>query len=293
MKKEELPEGRVLSVFPEEIIVDYKKEKIPCVIRGALKKTVTQTSTLIAVGDRVLFDLEKRTVESVIPRHSTLSRVRKEKEQIIAANVDQVLITTSISQPPLKPALIDRYIIATYKGKMEPIIVINKIDLLEETSYYKHVVKLYHTLGIPVIPISVETKKGLPTLKKAMKGKTSVFSGQSGVGKSSLINLLADLSLRTGEVRGKGIHTTTRTSLFPLPFGGYCIDTPGIRSFGVWDLRREDLIDYFPEITQLAQGCKYPNCTHTHEPSCAVKEGEIDPIRYQSFLKLQTEISRL
>jgi len=155
----------------------------------------------------------------------------------------------------------------------------------------------YEALEIPVIALSAETGEGMKKLKEQMKDKASVFSGQSGVGKSSLINTMTGLELPVGEVvkkTRKGVHTTSTTNLIPLSFGGWCIDTPGIRSFGIWDLKKEDLEDYFPEISEKSHGCKFPNCTHSHEPGCALEEalekGEISPLRFDSYLKLLQEI---
>lgn len=293
--------GRVLAIHSNATIVEYRHDTFVCTMRGLFKKEITTRSNLIAVGDFVLFSKESKQIAHINERKSILSRVKGPKEQLLAANIDQVLITTSVVKPPLKPALVDRYIIATRKGNMEPVIVVNKIDLLEKGSEdaknYRNFVKVYRALGYKVVCVSTLTNKGIPTLKKVMKSKASVFSGQSGVGKSSLINTIADLSIPIGDMiekTHKGTHTTTRTNLIPLDFGGFCIDTPGIRSFGVWNLKREDLAHNFPEICGTSQNCKFPNCTHTHEPKCAVKKsvekGTIALVRFESYLKLLTEV---
>ena len=259
------------------------------------------------MGDFVLFEKEgkhKGTISHIEERISCLSRqehFRRERRQLIAANIDQVLITVSVVSPPLKPPLVDRYIIATYKGNMEPVIIINKIDLLTKPSpddtQLEQFLTIYRSLNIPVLAVSTLTGEGIELLKKTMQGKASVFSGQSGAGKSSLINAVTGLDLAVGDLvekTKKGSHTTTSARLIPLVFGGWCIDTPGIRSFGVWDLHREDLNAFFPEIAQMGQQCKYPNCTHSHEPGCAlekaVEEGYISLMRYDSYLKLLEEI---
>ncbi len=293
--------GRILAIYSENILVDHKQEIFICTLRGLLKKEKTKQKNLIAVGDFVYFDPIEKRIARVEERKSVLSRIKANKEQLLAANLDQVLITTSVVSPALRPALVDRYIIATLKGNMKPIIVVNKIDLLEkgslEEKLYRTFVKTYRALGFTVICMSAFNKKGFPTLKKVMKGKASVFSGQSGVGKSSLINELANLSLPIGDLIEKtlkGTHTTSSAQLIPLKFGGFCIDTPGIRSFGVWDLQLDDLYTYFPEIAKAAERCKFPNCSHTHEPSCAVQKAvedqTITPIRFDSYLKLFQEI---
>lgn len=302
-KKEGLVRGRVLAIAPEGISVQYKAHIYRCVLRGALKKEITRTKNLVTVGDFVLFEKDEGLIAHIEERFSVLSRqehLRRRQEQLIAANIDQVIITVSVVQPPLKPALVDRYIIATYKGNMQPVIVVNKIDLLEkdlpEASLFHTFQNVYTTLGIPVIALSAQTGAGIEHLKALMKGKASVFSGQSGTGKSSLINALTGLALPVGDVvkkTRKGAHTTTTTHLIPLSFGGWCIDTPGIRSFGVWDLKKKDLDAYFPDIKTLSHACKYPDCTHSHEPGCALKEavekGEISSLRFDSYLKLLKE----
>jgi ribosome biogenesis GTPase len=314
--KHEWLEGRVLSILPQGIIIDWNGQRISCVLKGLLKKDKTQAKNLVAVGDFVLFEKMSETegiIAQVKPRKSILSRadnLSRRKEQVIAANIDQVLITISVVNPPLKPPLVDRYIIAAHKGGMEPIIVLNKIDLLEDGNYpdpqlveqereiYQEFLIAYARAGIPVISVSILKEDGLDALKQMMHNKASVFSGQSGVGKSSLINVLTGLNLRIGETverTKKGSHTTTTTQLLPLDFGGWCIDTPGIKSFGVWDLKKEEVEGYFSEIHEYGLRCKFPDCTHTHEEDCAViqalEKEEISPLRYESYQALVESVS--
>ncbi|MCP5468913.1 MAG: ribosome small subunit-dependent GTPase A [Chlamydiales bacterium] len=294
-----LKRGRVLAIYPDEVVVECDKERHSCTLRGALKQKKTHNKNILVVGDFVLF--ENTAIEQICDRFSILSRqehLTRRKQQLIAANIDQVLITVSVKQPHLKTPLIDRYLIATYKGNMEPVIVINKVDLCDDHEELKEVTKMYEDLDVPVIHTSVVTGEGLDKLKEQMRNVASVFSGQSGVGKSSLINAMLGLDLQVGEVRpksNKGAHTTTNAQLVPLECGGWCIDTPGIRSFGVWDLQREDLVAHFPEIAEVGLECRYPDCTHTHEPECkvhkAVEEGKIHILRFESYVKLLTEIS--
>jgi ribosome biogenesis GTPase len=304
--------GRVLAIAQSGILVDKEGRLFTCTLRGSLKKEKARIKNLIAVGDFVHFtpvDEKEGVIESVEERHSILSRsenINRRREQLIAVNIDQVLITTSILVPTLKPTLIDRYLIATEKGNMSPVIVINKIDLLthppegtldkdleQERETFEATLEAYRAIGIPVLPLSATTGEGLDALKEIMQGKSSVFSGQSGTGKSSLINATIGAALQTGEIiekTGKGAHTTTSTHLMPISGGGFCIDTPGIKSFGVWDLKAEEVADYYPEINDLAPNCKYPNCTHFSEPGCAVKEavqkGEISHLRFDSYCAL-------
>lgn len=307
---EHLLRGRVLSITSQGFVVDHAGEQLTCSLKGTLKKEKTQFKNLVAVGDWVLFEKQadkEGWITHIEPRHTVLSRadnLSQKKEQLIATNIDQVMITVSVLSPSLKPALIDRYVIAAFKGNMTPIIVVNKIDLLQdpegepfsieaERELYLECLKAYAAANLTIIPVSTVTGEGIDALREIMKDKTSVFSGQSGVGKSSLLNLIAGLDLRTGHIvekTQKGTHTTTTTRLLPLPFGGWCIDTPGIKSFGVWNLKKEEIESYFSEIATVGQGCKFANCTHTHEQECAVRkaveEGAISWLRYTTYESL-------
>jgi ribosome biogenesis GTPase / thiamine phosphate phosphatase len=298
----DLLRGRVLSINPQEIRVAFEDKIIICQLRGLLKKEKSQEKNLVTVGDFVRFRLissAEGSIQKVEERKSVLARadnLSRRKQQLIAANIDQVLITLSVVSPPMKPFLADRYVIAADKGGMKPVILINKIDLLdgeEERALLEEMKKGYLAAGIPVIPLSCITGEGMDALKEVMKDKASVFSGQSGVGKSSLINQITGLDLRIGETvdkTNKGSHTTTTAQLIPLSFGGFCIDTPGIRSFGVWDLSRQEVEAYFDEIHELGSGCKFPDCHHLHETKCAVKDaveaGTLSSVRYLSYLSL-------
>lgn len=300
-----LPLGRVLSINPAGYIVNYEGVNYTCTLKGALKKEKNQLKNLVAVGDYVRFDIladEEGSIAHVEPRRSVLSRadnLSRRKEQIIASNIDQVLITASVSVPPLKPSLVDRYIIAAEKGNMQPIIVVNKIDLLDEDEedLYEMFLEAYQAVNIPVIAVSTKTGEGMEALSAIMKDKTSVFSGQSGVGKTSLINAVLGTNYRVGETvdrTKKGAHTTTTAQLIPLKEGGWCIDTPGIKSFGVWDLQRDEVEAYFSEIHDAGIHCKFPDCSHRGEEGCAVEnaveEGKISPLRFESYLMLLESI---
>lgn len=313
--KQEWMEGRVLSIMPQGIIVDYEGERFSCILKGLLKKDRTQAKNLVAVGDFVLFEKQgagEGIIAHVQPRKSVLSRadnLSRRKEQLIAVNIDQVMITLSVVHPELKFPIIDRYIIAAQKGGMDPIIVINKIDLLkdnegidpvlieQEKELFEEAIKAYKVAGIPLIAVSTKTGEGMEQLKKSMQGKASVFSGQSGVGKSSLINAVVGLDLRVGEVvekTKKGSHTTTTAQLIPLESGGWCIDTPGIKSFGVWELTKDELQGFFPEIQECGRECKFIDCTHTHEENCAVikavEEERLSLMRYESYQGLMNSL---
>ncbi|PWU14275.1 MAG: ribosome small subunit-dependent GTPase A [Chlamydiae bacterium] len=311
-------QGRVLTIAADGITVFADEHFYLCSLRGSLKQERDLMKNLIAVGDLVsmqIIDETHAVITQVLPRNSILSRadnLSRNKQQLIATNVDQVFITTSVCSPKLKPLLIDRYIIAAQKGNICPIILINKVDLLdtppdrlsleaieEEKRLYDAFIHDYRSLNFIVIPLSIITQEGIDILKMQMQNKTSVFSGQSGVGKSSLINLVTGFCFATRKVvkrTGKGSHTTTQARMIPLEGGGYCIDTPGIQSFGIWDIDKKTLSSYFSEIFSISSGCQFPNCTHREEPNCAVKKavetGEISTLRFASYCALMSSLSK-
>ena len=285
----------MITIASSGILIDCNGKRLETTLRGTLKQEKSEQTRLLAVGDFVWIDARGQ-ITSIEPRFSKLVRadnLRRNKEQILCANIDQVIITVSAHEPEIKPPLIDRYIIATKKGNMQPIIVVNKIDLLPTPPIIDPLEKVYTRQNIPFIRVSCVTKTGIDLLQKVLEGKTSVFSGQSGVGKSSLINTLTGLSLKVGEIRpkiNKGGHTTTHAQLLPIGTSGFCVDTPGIKSFALWKISKEELSSYFQDLQDFAHLCKYENCTHLHEPDCAVKkaveEGLIQKIRYESYMSL-------
>ncbi len=298
--QENAHKGRVLSISGEGSVVESDGKQYLCSLKGFLKKEKNLTKNLIAVGDWVEFQIiseKEGAITAVLPRTTILSRtdISGKKEQLIAVNVDIVVICVSIFEPPLKPSLIDRYLIAAEKGKLTPIIVVNKIDLLEgEKELYDAFLEAYEPLGYPILSISTKTGVGIEILRNLLQNKTSVFSGQSGVGKSSILNACFGLTLKTGvltQKTAKGAHTTSMAELITLPNGGYCVDTPGVRSFGVWSLKKEDVIEHFREFKSR---CQFPDCSHTSEPNCRVvknvKNGKIPALRYQSYLTLMNEV---
>ncbi len=298
--------GRVIAVTGDGICVHSEGKELLCSLKGLLKKEKLQTKNLIAVGDwvRVLPEtLAQGRVVYIEERTSFLSRqdLMGKQEQFIAVNVDQVLITASVVLPTLKPALIDRYLIAAEKGNIHPILVLNKLDRLadateEEKRAYEEALLAYEKIGYVVVSVSASSGVGIEALRSIMKNKTSVFSGQSGVGKSSLLNAAFGLSLRTGDLTQKtrkGSHTTTTARLIALPEGGFCVDTPGIRSFAIRNLTLQDIRDHYREFAPYAEHCRYLDCTHLNEPICAVRDAlekeEISSLRFASYQALVEE----
>ena len=211
---------------------------------------------------------------------------------MIVSNVDQVLIVSALEEPGLKLPLVDRYLISAEKGGVRPIIVLNKADLVDLASY-QWVIGLYELLGYETVPTSAADGRGIERLRSILARGTTAFSGQSGVGKSSLLNAIQPgLNLRVREVsnESKGRHTTTHAELIGLNGGGYVVDTPGLRQFELWDVEPAELEGFFIEFRPYIPQCKYPDCSHTHEGSCAVKDavhwGQVHEGRYESYLKL-------
>lgn len=296
-----MAEGVVTSVASKRCRVYVDGEEIDCVIPSRM---ATQQKSTLAVGDRVRARQESGTwrLEEILPRRSVLARpdpLNKHLERLIAANIDIVVHVVSAKSPPLRVRLIDRYLIAIQRGGAQPLICVNKIDLLDERERAEAFAQLepYRGLGVAIIACSTQTGEGLGELRRAIDGKTATLVGHSGVGKSSLLNVLDErLHLPTGEVlkRGSGGHTTSASTLHDLGGGTYVIDTPGIREFGLWKLDRDSLRDYFPEFEEPAELCRFNDCTHVHEPGCEVKErvesGVINRARYETYLRLLEEV---
>ncbi|MCS7303920.1 MAG: ribosome small subunit-dependent GTPase A [Thermoguttaceae bacterium] len=291
--------GRVLSVHGLWSEVQDEDGRVyRCTTRRLLKTLQTEQRHIIAVGDRVMFrPINEATAEGVIervePRRGILSRSIQGRQQIIVANVEQVLVVCSAAEPPLKPNLIDRMLIAAEKGQIRPVICINKIDLVDPAQL-QPLVGLYSQMGYQVLLLSAQTGWGLDRLRRVLKDRQSVVAGQSGVGKSSLLNALDPrLQLRVAPVSPdthKGRHTTTTARLIPLCFGGYVVDTPGIRQFELWDVAPAEVVNFFRDFRPYINLCKFPDCTHTHEADCAVKnavaDGRLDERRYESYCRI-------
>jgi ribosome biogenesis GTPase / thiamine phosphate phosphatase len=264
--------------------------------------TKNEKASLIAIGDVVRY-MSAEDGEAVIThvheRVSSLSRssiLNAELEQIVVANIDQIAIVSAATDEMLKPGLIDRYLIAAAMGGLHAFVVINKIDLLDEDgrSVLQEIVEQYEEAGYYIVVTSCKTGEGMEALRSVLLGKLSAFAGHSGVGKTSLLNTLIPAAKQKTQVisgqSGRGIHTTTKNTLFQLPDGGYIADTPGVREFGLYYFEKNDLHTYYPEFVRFNKTCKYPFCTHTHEPFCGVKDaieqGMISELRYRNYLQI-------
>jgi ribosome biogenesis GTPase len=267
-----------------------------CAIRRLLKTLSTDQRHVVAAGDRIWLRPEgtdEGIIEWIEPRHGLLSRNSRGRQHILVANVDQFLVVASAAQPRLKPNLIDRYLVTAEKWQIEPILCINKIDLVDPADL-QPIVGVYSQLGYRVLLLSATAGWGIAHLRRLLRGRETAVTGQSGVGKSSLLNALEpELELRVqsvSEESQKGRHTTTTAELIPLSMGGYVVDTPGIRQFQLWDVAAEEVAGFFRDLRPLVSQCRYPDCTHTHEEPCAVKDavadGFIDTRRYESYLQI-------
>ena len=302
--REGLLSGRVLSIGPGSCKVRSGDKEYPCVLRGILTAKDSHRQTVLAVGDKVFFSVgadDQGAIEQVDIRRTVLARrgtgPRSRLQHIIAANVDQAVIVVSAREPNFRPRLIDRYLVAAEYGELEAAICINKIDLDPEGSYGPSL-EMYRSLDYPAIATSATEEIGLDELRELLKNKTSVVAGQSGVGKSSLLSKVdPELDLKSIQISrktGKGQHATKAASLLSLSFGGYVIDTPGIRQFSLWDVPAVDLAGSYPEIARFGQDCRFQPCSHVKEIDCAVKaaleEEKIFPSRYESYVSLYQDL---
>ena len=283
------------SIVAAEDGTQYK-----CTVRGILKSLATDLQHVVVAGDFVTIllsgdetDDDQAVIVRVEPRRNQICRTSRKRQQIIVSNIDLAFIVASAAEPLLKPNLVDRYLVSAEKAGIEPVIVINKVDLVE-LSDLQPVVGVWSQLGYRVILTSVMAGTGIAQLRHLVKERDSVVTGQSGVGKSSLLNAIEPgLQLRVGVVsadNNKGRHTTTSAVLIPLECGGHLIDTPGIRQFQLWDMIPEEVEGLFPDIRPFINNCKFPDCTHMHEEDCAVKwavaDGKLDVRRYESYCQI-------
>jgi ribosome biogenesis GTPase len=289
--------GRVIAVHGlSSVVHDDQGQRFRCATRGLLKSLSTDQRHVVAAGDQVWFRPASESegiIERVEPRRGVLSRSSRGRQHVIVTNVDQLLIIASAAEPAIKPNLIDRFLVTAEKSGISPVICINKIDLVEP-AHLQPLIGVYGQMGYHVLLLSAQTGFGIDRLQRVLRGKESVVAGQSGVGKSSLLNTADEnLALKVravSEENQKGRHTTTAAQLLPLTFGGYVVDTPGIRQFQLWDVIPEEVAGFFRDLRPYASLCRFPNCTHTHEDGCAVKDavadGKLDARRYESFCYL-------
>jgi len=282
---------------------DETGEVVNCKVRGHLRLKGLRCTNPVAVGDRVAVTMKDEAtavISDVLPRKNYIirraSNLSKEF-QIIAANLDYAVLVATLTNPVTSTTFIDRFLATAEAYQVPAVLAINKIDLLtdpDDRALLDAVTYLYESIGYPVVSLSTYTGEGVERLRALLAGKMSLLSGNSGVGKSSIINqLVPDANLRVGDVSAahhKGMHTTTFSELLDLPDGGAIIDTPGVKAFGTIDFEKAEVSHYFPEIFTIGKDCRFRGCTHTHEPGCAVLEAlndhRIAASRYASYLSI-------
>lgn len=277
-------------------------EKFQCRLAGKLRLDNRRTTNPVAVGDLVEFSKENHdsgVIQQILPRKNYIIRKSlnlSRQAHILASNIDQAILVVTLFQPRTSTGFIDRFLVTAEAYRIPAMLIFNKRDLLSEDvlNIQQELIILYEKLGYPCFSVSSLNNKSVESIKNIFKDKTSLISGHSGVGKSTLINSIQPgLNLRVGEIsqiHDKGKHTTTFAELFELDFGGFIIDTPGIKELGVLEMKREEVGHYFPEFRNLLNECRFNNCTHTNEPACAVlnalSEGKIDEGRYYNYCSI-------
>jgi ribosome biogenesis GTPase / thiamine phosphate phosphatase len=293
--------GRIAAVFADRCLVWSEGREVVCALRGRLKEGAPPV-----VGDRVRWRPNpdgSGAVTEILPRGRVLTRTVADRKrarelpepQVLAANVDRVLVVASLRRPPLRPGLLDRFLAAARRAGLEALICITKLDL-DPGGEFAAVQATYEPLGIPVLGTDIHRPETVTPLAAALQEGTSVLVGHSGVGKTSLLNLLAGLDMATREVgfhKDRGRHTTSTARLIALRAGGFAIDSPGIREFGLHGVSAAELAGLYPDFAQHLGGCRFADCLHQGEPDCAVRRavegGSIDPSRYAGYLKLLEE----
>lgn len=298
----DVKKGLIISIIGNTIQVEDENNNIfECVVGGTVISN-NENQSLVAVGDNVFFKYEDNKKIGIIHKveerknHFSRKEIIYDREDVIAANIDLLIILVSTTDPDYNKRLIDRFLITAELNLVESVICLNKCDLFDKNDLkiFQDDLNIYNLLKIPVFFISAKSGSGLNSLKNVLKNKKSIIIGPSGSGKSTLLNKLlgsevqntSDVSCKTH----KGRHTTSFIKMFDLPFGGRIIDTPGIREFGIWGLDKNDLALYFHEFDKYKDKCKFIPCTHIHEPQCAVKkaleQGQLDYERYESYLNI-------
>jgi len=298
-----LKEGLIVKTTGSSHWVKFEGGVKECKIKGKMRMSGIRSTNPLAVGDIVEFEEDENDPLGVICKIKERKNyiIRKsinlsKESQVIAANIDLAFLVVTVASPETATTFIDRFLATAEAYRISCVVVINKIDLYSENDQNTMAdwIDVYQTIGYPVVPVSAATGHNIDRLREMMKGKLCLFSGNSGVGKSTLINKIdANLSLKTGAISAshhKGKHTTTFSEVFEVEGGSMLIDTPGLKSFGVLDMEKDNVSHYFPEMFRLSKECQYGNCTHTHEPKCAVKQGLEDGrlaiSRYNSYLSM-------
>ena len=275
---------------------------VECKIKGNFRLKGIRSTNPVAVGDHVEIELNSQNtafITAIGDRKNYIIRKSQnlsKQSHIIAANVDQAFLVVTVERPQTSTTFIDRFLATAEAYSVPVVLVFNKTDLLDDSlmRYQRMMTDLYETVGYKCVAVSAETGEGMDGLMEMLRDRITLLSGHSGVGKSTMINrLLPGVNLRTAEIsdaHNTGMHTTTFSDMLPLPGGGYIIDTPGIKGFGTFDMEPEELTSYFKEIFRFSKDCRFSNCTHTHEPGCAVlkavEDHYIAASRYQSYLSM-------
>lgn len=275
---------------------------VECKIKGNFRLKGIRSTNPVAVGDHVEIELNSQNtafITAIGDRKNYIIRKSQnlsKQSHIIAANVDQAFLVVTVERPQTSTTFIDRFLATAEAYSVPVVLVFNKTDLLDDSlmRYQRMMTDLYETVGYKCVAVSAETGEGMDELMEMLRDRITLLSGNSGVGKSTIINrLLPGVNLRTAEIsdaHNTGMHTTTFSEMLPLPGGGYIIDTPGIKGFGTFDMEPEELTSYFKEIFRFSKDCRFSNCTHTHEPGCAVlkavEDHYIAASRYQSYLSM-------
>lgn len=300
-------EGTVIKSTGSWLTVQDSEEQVyNCKLKGKFRIKGIKTTNPVAVGDHVVFNLEKEsktgTIKQILPRKNYIIRKATKLSKvshIIAANIDQAILIVTLAHPRTSTGFIDRFLVTTEAYHIPAIIVFNKIDLYDEkiNQFEEKLTEIYQNTGYQCLSVSALKETNLDTFKKCLKGKRTLLSGHSGVGKSALINAIQPgLELKTKELSGYhkvGMHTTTFAEMHKLTFGGFIIDTPGIKEFGLTEFDRKEVAERFPEMRKYMHDCKFNNCSHIHEPECAViaalEKGKISLLRYENYLSILTD----